>query len=304
MSRLFFFIAEGVRALRRASAPSLAAIVTVAVTVLLLGILIPVLVATSGKNEEVRDEVGLRIFLYEDGTRAEVNELQGKIEAIPHVESVDFIDKQEALVKLRGYLEDDDILEELPNGRNPLPPSFEVQPDDLDNLETITSALQPPDASGKPQPISPIIEEIGESREESDTIQSVTTGVKWFLGIIAVLLLVASLLLVGNTIRLSIYARRQDVEVMRLVGATNWFIRWPFMVEGLICGLIGAGAAVGLLFLGKVTIIDPLADNFEIFSAQKASSIAFPMLLAVLISAGMLVSAIGSGITLRRFLRV
>jgi cell division transport system permease protein len=304
MSRLFFFIAEGLRALRRSSAPSLAAIVTVAVTVLLLGILIPVLLVTSDKNEDVRDEVGLRVFLYDDGTQAEIEQLQRKIEAIPHVQSVDYVDKREALVKLEGYLEDDDILEQLPNGRNPLPRSFEVQPDDLDNLDTITSALQPPAASGTPQPISPIIEEIGQSREDSKAIQSVTTGVKWFLGIIAVLLLVASLLLVGNTIRLSIYARRQDVEVMRLVGATNWFIRWPFMVEGLICGLIGAAAAVGLLFLGKVTIIDPLADNFRFFSAQRDTSIAFPMLLTILLGAGMLVSAIGSGITLRRFLRV
>jgi cell division transport system permease protein len=306
MSRLFFFIAEGLRALRRSSAPSLAAIVTVAVTVILLGILIPVLLATSDKTEDVRDEVGLRVFLYEDGTKSEITELQRQIEAIPHVTSVAYVDKQEALVKLEGYLgeENDDILAELPNGRNPLPRSFEIQPDDLANLPAITSALQPPDASGTPRPISPIIEEVAESREESKAIESVTTGVKWFLSIIAVLLLVASLLLVGNTIRLSIYARRQDVEVMRLVGATNWFIRWPFMVEGLICGLIGAAAAIGLLFLGKVTIIDPLADNFRFFSAQRDTSIAFPMLLTILLGAGMLVSAIGSGITLRRFLRV
>jgi cell division transport system permease protein len=304
MSRLFFFIAEGLRALRRSSAPSLAAIVTVAITVVLLGILVPVLMATSDKTEDVREEVGLRVFLYDDGTKDEVAALERKIEAIPHVQSVDYVDKKEALVKLEGYLEDDDILNELPNGRNPLPRSFEIQPDDLANLPAITSALQPPDSSGTPQPISPIVEEVAESREESKAIESVTTGVKWFLGIIAVLLLVASLLLVGNTIRLSIYARRQDVEVMRLVGATNWFIRWPFMVEGLICGLIGAAAAVGLLFLGKVTIMDPLADNFRFFSAQRDTSIAFPMLLTILIGAGMLVSAIGSGITLRRFLRV
>ena len=91
---------------------------------------------------------------------------------------------------------------------------------------------------------------------------------------------------------------------MRLVGATNWFIRWPFMVVGLICGFIGALVAVGLLWMGKVTIIDPLADNFSVFSAQQASTIAFPLLLAILIGAGMLVSALGSGFTLRRFLRV
>ena len=87
---------------------------------------------------------------------------------------------------------------------------------------------------------------------------------KIILSVIAVLLLIASLMLVANTIRLSIYARRREVEVMRLVGATNWFIRWPFVIEGLIVGLLGAGIAVGLLWLGKVTIIDPLAQNFAL----------------------------------------
>ena len=304
MSRLFFFIAEGMRALRRSSAPSLAAIVTVAVTVLLLGILIPVLQATNSKNNQVREQVGLRVFLYDDGTPSEIESLQAKIRQIPHVKSVEYVNKDQALEKLKGFLDDPKIVDALPAHRNPLPASFEVQPDDLDNLQLVSSALQPPDATGKPQPISPIIQEVLESRDDASTLGSVTTGVKWFLGIIALMLLAASLLLVGNTIRLSIYSRRQDVEVMRLVGATNWFIRWPFMVEGLICGFIGALVAVGLLWMGKVTIIDPLADNFSVFSAQQASTIAFPLLLAILIGAGMLVSALGSGFTLRRFLRV
>jgi cell division transport system permease protein len=304
MSRIFFLIGEGMRALRRSSAPSAAAIVTVAVTVLLLGILIPVLQATNSKNNEVRDQVGLRIFLYDDGTSTEVEQLQAKIQQLPHVKSVNYVDKDEALQKLKGFLDDPSITEALPANRNPLPRSFEVQPDDLDNLQLVSSELQPPDSSGKPQPISPIIQEVLESRDDANTLGSVTTGVKWFLGIIALMLLAASLLLVANTIRLSIYSRRQDVEVMRLVGATNWFIRWPFMVEGLICGFIGALVAVALLFMGKVTIIDPLADNFSVFSAQQASTIAFPLLLAILIAAGMLVSALGSGFTLRRFLRV
>ena len=94
-----------------------------------------------------------------------------------------------------------------------------------------------------------------------------TSAIRWVLGVISALLLVASLLLVANTIRLSIYARRREVEVMRLVGATNWFIRWPFMVEGLVCGLVGAGIAIGFLFLGKQVIVDPLANNFNLISS-------------------------------------
>ena len=116
------------------------------------------------------------------------------------------------------------------------------------------------------------------------------------------LLIVASLLLVANTIRLSIYARRREVEVMQLVGATNWFIRWPFVVEGLVCGLIGGFAAIAMLFLGKETVLDPLADTFDIVRSEQ--TIAFAKLIGILLFAAMAVSAIGSGLTLRRFLRV
>ena len=113
------------------------------------------------------------------------------------------------------------------------------------NLAGIRAAITPPGASGKPAPISPLISDIGDSRDDANKISGATTAIRWVLGVVSALLLIASLLLVGNTIRLSIYARRREVEVMRLVGATNWFIRWPFMVEGLVCGLIGAAVAIG-----------------------------------------------------------
>jgi len=299
---MFFFIGEGLRALRRSTAPSVAAMVTVAVTVLLLGILIPVLQTTGDKTNEVRDQVGLRVFLYDDGTQAEVTALQQRIENIPHVKSVDYIDKDEAMQKLKGFLEDDAPAEALPQGRNPLPRSFEIQPDDLDNLEAISSDLQPPGANGKPQPISPIIEEVRDSRDDAQPIREVTSFVKVFLIVISSVLLLASLLLVGNTIRLSIYARRREVEVMKLVGATNWFIRWPFMVEGLACGFVGGLVALGLLFMGKVTIVDPLSNSIDLLSNQQTTR--FVPLALLLLGVAMAVSALGSGITLRRFLRV
>ncbi len=119
---------------------------------------------------------------------------------------------------------------------------------------------------------------------------------------IAVLLLVVSLMLIANTIRLSIYARRREIEVMKLVGATNWFIRWPFVLEGLIVGVVGAGLAVAVLWAGKVTIIDPLAQNFDLI--DNFSTIGFVPLIVTLMAAAIVVSALGSGVTLRRFLRV
>jgi cell division transport system permease protein len=112
----------------------------------------------------------------------------------------------------------------------------------------------------------------------------------------------ASILLVANTIRLSVFARRREVEVMKLVGATNWFIRWPFVIEGLIVGFFGGLVAVGLIWLAKETVIDRLTDRFALIAAPQ--TIRFTLLVALLLAAATAVSAIGSGLTLRRFLRV
>ncbi|MGZ5314613.1 MAG: permease-like cell division protein FtsX [Solirubrobacterales bacterium] len=305
MGRFFFFIGEGMRALRRSPAPSAAAIVTVAITMLLLGVLTPVLQATSGKTEEVREQVGLSVYLFDDATQPEIDELMAQIQAIPHVASVEFVSKEQALDDLSRRFDEqnkEDLTEQLPGSRNPLPASFQVKPDDLDNLAAVRSSLTPPGDDGKPAPISPIVDEVDESREEANTITKVTGALKWGLTIVAALLLVASLLLVANTIRLSIYARRREVEVMQLVGATNWFIRWPFVVEGIICGLIGGLVAIAILFLGKETVLDPLADTFDLVASER--TIAFTKLTVLLLIAAMTVSAIGSGLTLRRFLRV
>src|SRR6186997_555408 len=305
MGRVIFFIREGLRALRRSAAPSLAAIVTVCITVLLLGVLIPVLQTTNGKTNQVRDQVGLRVFLNDvNGQQApqdQIGALQAKLQAIPHVKQVTFVDKNQALSILSERLKQDnrtDITAQLPGAHNPLPASFNVTPDDLSNLGSVRSAITPPGASGQPTPISPLISDIGDSRDDASKISGATTAIRWVLAVVSGLLLIASLLLVANTIRLSIYARRREVEVMRLVGATNWFIRWPFMVEGLVCGLLGAGIAIGFLFVGKQVIVDPLANNFNLISS--GHTIPFASLALVLLCVAMGVSAMGSGLTLRR----
>ena len=314
MSRIFFFIAEGLRALRRAGAPSAAAIVTVAVTMILIGVLVPVFQSTTDKTNDIRDQVGLRVFLDDARDKPEIppaqlDELQQELAAIPHVESVELVTKTEGMESLRDDFEaknDEDLTGALPGSdelaRNPLPTSFNVKPDDLDNIEAVQSAITPPNSTGNPEPISPLIAEVGDSRDDAKTLREVTGVVKWSLVGIAVLLLAASLLLVGNTIRLSIYSRRREVEVMQLVGATNWFIRWPFVVEGLVCGFIGGVVAVAVLFLGKQTVVDPLAESFELINAADGTS--FAVLVLVLLTAAMTISALGSGLTLRRFLRV
>jgi cell division transport system permease protein len=122
------------------------------------------------------------------------------------------------------------------------------------------------------------------------------------MGLLAILLVLASVLLIANTIRLSLYARRREVEVMKLVGATDWFIRWPFVIEGVIVGALGGILAVLSLGVVKVALVDPLAADFALIAAPETMN--FGLLIAVLLGASVAVSAVGSGISLRRFLRV
>lgn len=302
MSRLIFFLQEAIRALRRNAAPSLAAVVTTVVTVILLGVLIPIFQTTQAKSSEIRSELNIQVGLFDDATQGEISSLQSELEGIPHVAAVTFVSKSEALATLRGELKDKSIVEQLHT--NPLPASFEIKADDAANLPGIKEAVIPTGPDGKPQPISPIVSNIFDRQQASQQIEQVTSALKIVLTVMTALLIAASLMLVGNTIRLSIYTRRREVEVMRLVGATRWFIRWPFMIEGVVVGFTGGLVAILILWLGKITVVDPLSDSFSFLAAQNNSTLSFPALVAILFAAAVIVSTIGSGITLRRFLRV
>ena len=305
MSRLLFFTQEAFRALRRNGAPSMAAVVTTVVTVILLGVLIPIFQTTQAKSDEVRDSLETRYAIFDDATPAEISALQGELEAIPHVASVSLITKAEALEELKddlGKEKSGELLAQLHS--NPLPANFKVQADDAANLDEVSAAVMPVGPNGKPRPISPIISDEFNRQEDSKKIEQVTSALKIVLTVITALLIAASLMLVGNTIRLSIYTRRREVEVMRLVGATRWFIRWPFMIEGVVVGFLGGLIAILILWLGKLTIVDPLSDSIGFLAAQNSTTLSFPALVAILFAAAVLVSAIGSGVTLRRFLKV
>lgn len=302
MGRLWFFTGEAVRAIRRNVAPTTAAIVTTVLTAILIGVLIPVFQTTQSKSADVRDELQIRVYLYDDATQGEVSKLRNEIEGLPHVGTVAYLTKRDALNEFKRDFAQEDraVLKEI-NG-NPFPANFIVKPDDAANLDAIRASLQPPNKSGQPTFISPIVQKVDDRQADANRIEEVTGALKLVLTVITALLIGASLLLIGNTIRLSIYTRRREIEVMRLVGATRWFIRWPFMIEGVVVGMLGGAIAILVLWIGKVTVVDPLSDSFALMKAQ--DSMSFAVLMACLFVAAVLVSALGSGITLRRFLKV
>jgi cell division transport system permease protein len=295
--RPIFFLREALRGLRRSSAPALAALLTILLTALVLGVFIPIVQATTGTANEVRSRVVLDVYVSDSATDEETAELRRAITDTPNVESVEFISKGEALARAeeknpKAFKEGAELL-----GSNPLPASFRVTPEDPDRIQEIVDALVP-----NARPRLAAIDEVRNREEETDKILSATGLVKGLTAALAGLLVLASIALVANTIRLSVFARRREVEVMKLVGATNWFIRWPFVIEGIIVGFFGGLLAVLLLTVAKETLIDPLSEDFALLAAP--DTIDFPLLVALLMLACVVVSALGSGITLRRFLRV
>jgi cell division transport system permease protein len=294
--RLGFFLREALRGLRRSSAPALAALLTVLLTAIVLGVFIPIVQATTGTANEVRGRVVLDVYVSPEASPAERSELERALESTANVKSVDYISKSEALEELGRKVTDTDEKIEL-LGVNPLPDLFRVTPEDPDQLEVIEESLV---VGGKPQLAA--VDDVRNREGETDKILSATALVKALAAGLAALLVFASVALVANTIRLSIFARRREVEVMKLVGATNWFIRWPFVIEGVIVGFFGGLLAVLLLAIGKQTLIDPLSDDFALLAAP--DTIDFPLLVGVLMVACVAVSALGSGMTLRRFLKV
>jgi cell division transport system permease protein len=296
--RPVFFLREALRALKRNAVPSFAAMATVLVTVLVLGVFIPVVQATTGAANDVRSKVIADVYLKTGATQQDIDRVGRLIRSQPTVKSVQFVSKQQA------YQEEKKRNPEAYQllGSNPLPDTFRVTPAKPDDIGKLRDALAPPSPSGGRTVVDKAIDEVRNREEDTNKILSVTRVVKLTMALLAALLAIASMLLIANTIRLSLYARRREVEVMKLVGATDWFIRWPFVLEGIIVGALGGLLAILLLAIVKIAVVDPLASDFALIAAPK--TINFELLIGILITAAIAVSALGSGLSLRRFLRV
>ncbi len=293
--RLGFFLREALRAMRRNAAPSFAALATVLVTMLVVGVFIPAVEVTNDAANNVRSRLIVDVFMKTNATRADDARVEHEIKALPHVKSVQFVSKQQAYAQQKAQ----NPAAYAVLGYDPLPDTFHVTPDNASDVLTIHSELT---RNGGGGPFDPAIQSVSNKKAYTKKALELTSAVKWGGLAFAVLLTIASILLIANTIRLSLFARRREVEVMKLVGATDWFIRWPFVIEGVLVGAVGAVIAIVVLAIAKVALLDPLFSGWALVGGIR--TIAFPALLAILVGAGVAVSAIGSGVSLRRFLRV
>jgi cell division transport system permease protein len=296
--KLGFFLRESLRTMRRNAVPSFAALASVLVTTLVLGVFIPVVQATTGAANEIRGRVLVDVFLKTTATQGDIARIRGELVRAPHVKTIQFVSKDTAFKQQRKL--NPQAYQVI--GYNPLPDTFRVTPDKPDNSDLVLAELNQNSPPGSRAVTDSAIDTVQNRKDQTDRILSATRVVKLTMALLAVLLVVASVLLVSNTIRLSLFARRREVEVMKLVGATDWFIRWPFVIEGLILGALGGAAAIGLLALAKLAFVDPLSETFSLIAHP--STIDFRVLIVVLMVSAIGVSAAGSGLSLRRFLRV
>ena len=291
--RFGFFVREATRAMRRNAAPSFAALATVLVTMLVVGVFIPAVQVTNNAANSVRGRLIVDVYMKTNATSQDDARVQSKLQSMSHVKSVQFVSKAQAYAQQSKQNPSAYAL----LGSNPLPDTFHVVPDNPSNVLAIHSALTP--GGGV---LDGSIQSVSNKKSYTKRALELTSAVRWGGLAFALLLTIASVLLIANTIRLSLYARRREVEVMKLVGATDWFIRWPFVIEGIIVGATGGVLAIATLGVVKVALLDPLFSGWSLVSQIR--TIAFPALIAILLAASVLVSAMGSGLSLRRFLRV
>jgi cell division transport system permease protein len=295
-----FFLAEAMRSIRANFAVSIAATVTVLIAVFILGAFIPSFLYVQSTVDSQKERVDIRAYISDSAKVDQVNALQNRIVQLQEqglIAEFTYINKDQALAELRERLKDPSITDYLSS--NPIPANFRIKPASAEQAQEVVADLRAQAA------IDPTQGDDGVSygKETTDKLLTVARFIQWAGLALITILLVASILLIGNTIRLSIFARRREIEVMKLVGASNWFVRGPFVLEGMLCALAGSIAAVILLFLGKELVLPAILHEGDRTDSQ-VHALAFFWNAAILIAVGLTLGAAGSGLTLRRFLHV
>jgi len=286
-----WLLAEGLKNVWRNGLMSLASATTVAVC---LGIFaVSLLLAANLEHMAGVAEAGveIRVFLKDSLERNEVKAVGARIESLPGVAGVTFISKEDALESLRErFGEDSDVLEAV-GDVNPLPDSYEVRVDPglVGDVAEIVASWD-------------AVDEVSDRRELADRLLRVTRGLRVAGASLTVLLGLVTLIVISNTVRLTVFARRAEVGIMKLVGATDPVIWWPFMIEGTVLGLIGAGAAALAVRYGYDLCLSAITRSVPFLPVLADEGLVRGVTL-VLLGMGALLGALGSVVSVRRHLR-
>jgi cell division transport system permease protein len=311
MSRFRVVVSEAIRSLGANLSTTFAATTTVLIGMFMLGLVVGLGSWALSLSDHYKKQLLVNVYFCTElrcpgtgeASSSQIDKTRAALQAMPQVKTIRYVPKDQALAQERK--KHPAMVNSLPY--NPFPNAFKVYPKQAEQIDTIAAQLGKSNLQGiesvcPPAPGSKAASSAaGESCSRiSHRVLSVARYL-WIVVLIAFfVLLVSSTLLVANTIRLSIFARRREIEVMKLVGATNWFVRGPFMIEGLLCGLGGAVLAVILLVLGRELFM-PL---IHLTNASDIHAWPFGLHILIVLGAGLALGAAGSGLTIRRFLQV
>jgi cell division transport system permease protein len=292
VTRIRTLFAEALRSIGANVSTTVASAVSVLIGMFLIGVFIGLGTWLVSWSDDKKRELAVHVFIADSATPKQINELRVLLESDERVKpgGITFISKAKALEIMRKR--NPELTENLAS--NPLPASFDVVPMRGEDTEAIAVSVQKARLAA--------VDQVRYGKEVSQRILAIARAIQIVFLIAVFVLLAASTILIANTIRLSVHARRREIEVMKLVGASNWYVRGPFMLEGLLTGLVGSLAAVLLLFVSREIAIPQILGHIQ--DDADVQAMAFAWTAAILVGGGLAIGALGSGLTLRRYLRV
>ena len=286
-------VSEAWRSLGANLSTTVAATLTVLIGMFLLGLFIALGTWTLSWSNHVKQELVVKVFFVHNAPHADVDALARQLNQNPLVKAggVTYTSQEQSFTEMKKQYPA--LAANVPS--NPLGARLDITPDRAEDVDKLYNSIL---ANGKP----PGVDTVTDGKQISHRILKVAHAIEIVFTIATLILIIASVLLISNTIRLSIFSRRREIEVMKLVGATNWFVRGPFMLEGLFTGLIGALLAIFFLILGKSVALPSILPHLSTDPTVHAWP--FPEVALILLAMGLGLGAVGSGVTIRRFLQV
>ena len=288
-----YFIQEVFRSLRRNNWMSFASIGTVAVSLFVLGVFLSLVMNMNRMASMLESQVQISVYLEEDVSRQQRIDIQSNIEKMQGIDTVKFVDKDEAKERLSERLGDQKYLLEALGDKNPLPDAFELTVVQPDMVETAAKAIERMDG----------VESAKYGQDVVEHLFDITRLMRIFGLVLMVLLAGATVFIISNTIRLTVFARRKEIAIMKYVGATDWFIRWPFLMEGIVLGCIGGILSALALRSFYAAMASKIYSTLAFFPLMPQYPFMNYVTVAIIIS-GMVIGAIGSAFSLKRFLEV
>ena len=289
-----YFIGDAFKSLRRNKTISIASMITVLITFVVLGVFSLVAQNANLAIEGVQSKVQLKVYLEDDVKLIDKREIEVKLRDQSGVKSVEFESKEDAYNNFADSMGDSSgILQGYTIDNNPFPESYVVNLEDPSYAEDITDAVEEMEG----------VESVSDQQELINTVQNVVKGIRIVGGILFIVLIGVSIFLIMNTTKLTVYSRRREVGIMKFVGATDWFIRWPFIIEGMVIALIGALLSTVVVFFFYKWIVGIIASKMLMVKLV-APSYVFISLLWKFALGSIVVGGLASFIALRKFLTV